>query len=244
MSTMTANAFKTEADRIAAMVIAIRTALGVNYTDTNTCAKGAANALTAILALNDAEQLNALLPSAQRFKEGMLAGGFYYGGLQEFLDALDRHVGGINAFCTTNAVYVHYLLRDVRPQILPQVVFPPVTDFGSIALTGSGAGAFTAQDVVDTTLYGDGLIELVTEHLIGGANITGTIYGYKANGDAVQADYTIASGTASGVTVAIAGTNRFASINKTLTDAAISGGTNLDAFRIQTKLDRSPTGLA
>jgi len=244
MSTIASNDFTTETARLAAMVAAIQTALGTDNSGTNTVGKGAANTLAAVLALGDAAQLNALLPAAQNFNDAAYAQGAYYAAQKDFLDALDRHVGGINAYCEAQAIRINYLLRQVKTDILPKYVFPPVTDFGSVVLSGAGAGAFTAEDTVDTSEYGDGLLEIVTESLIGGAEITGTVYGYDYSGNAVQADYTIGAATASGTTVAIAGTARFASINKPLTDAAYSGGTAADTWRFQTKLDRAATGLA
>ncbi len=245
MSTISSANFVTETKRIAAMMIAMQTAVGADYSSAGTCAKGVANAKTAILALGDAEQINALLPGVQNLYEAMILDGtsFMYAAIYDWLKALDRHVGGINTYCEDEAIRIHYTLRQALPEILPKYVFPPVTDFGSVLLSGSGAGALTLQDEVDTDLYGDGLIEIVTESLIGAADITGTVYGYDYDGNAVQADYTIGNGTASATTVAIAGTTRFASINKTLTDAAYTGGTAADAWRFQTKVDRTPAGL-
>lgn len=246
MSTISSANFTTETKRIAAMMIAMRTAVGVDYSTTLTCAKGAANAKAAVLALGDAEQINALLPGVQNFYDAMILSGtsFMYAAIYDWLKALDRHVGGINAYCEDEAIRIHYLLRQALPEILPKYVFPPVTDFGSVLLSGSGAGALTLQDEVDTDEYGDGLIEIVTESAIGAADIAGTVYGYDYDGNAVQADYAIPNGTLTATTVAIAGTTRFASLNKTLTDAAYSGGTAADAWRFQTKYDRTPTGLA
>lgn len=245
MSTIASADFVTETKRIAAMMVAMRTAVGTAYSESGTCAMGADNARTAILALGDAEQINALLPGVQRFYEAMILSGtsFMYGAIREWLKTLDRHVDGINDYCSDEAIRIHYLLRQAMPEILPKYVFPPVTDLGSVLLSGSGAGAFTEDTPVDTDEYGDGLIEIVTESAIGAADITGTVYGYDYDGNAVQADYEITNGTANDTTVAITGTTRFASINKTLTDAAYTGGTAADAWRFQTKVDRSPAGL-
>ncbi len=246
MSTITSTNFVIETKRIAAMMVAMRTAVGVDYSTTLTCAKGTANAKAAILALGDAEQINALLPGVQNFYDAMILSGtsFMYAAISDWLKTLDRHVEGINTYCEDEAIRIHYLLRQAMPEILPKYVFPPVTDLGSVLLSGSGAGAFTEDTPVDTDEYGDGLIEIVTESAIGAADISGTVYGYDYDGNAVQADYAITNGTANDTTVAIAGTVRFASINKTLTDAAYSGGTAADAWRFQTKVDRAPTGLA
>lgn len=246
MSTISSANFATETKRLAAMIEAMQTAVGTAYSDGGTCAKGVANARAAILALGDAEQLNALLPGVQRLYEAMILDGtsFLYAALADWLRTLDRHVGGINAYCEDEAIRINYLLRFVMPEILPKYVFPPVTDLGSVALSGSGAGAFTEDTPVDTDLYGDGLIEIVTESIIGAADISGTVYGWDYNGNAVQADYAIGNGTANDTTVAIAGTTRFVKINKPLTDGAYTGGTAADAWRFQTKLDRAPAGLA
>lgn len=240
MSTISTSVFTTETKRIAAMVEAFITAMGEDNTETGTTGKGAANALTAILALTDAEQLNALLPAAQNYNDAMVAGGYYYGGLYDWLLALDAHVGGINDFCTDNSIRVHHRLRDVLSTILPKSTFPPVTDFGSMVLSGSGAGTFTAQDTVDTDEYGDGLVELVTESAIGVADIEVFVTGTNFDGDTVNVSATIPNGTSDDTTIAVNETTvRMVSVST----VTVTGGTAADAFRVQTKLDRSPAGL-
>ena len=166
---------------------------------------------------------------------------YYYAAWFDFMRAIDDHVGGINEYLADNGLYVHYLVRAAYPSIQVRRTFPPVTDFGSMAVTGAGVGTWTPQDSVDPTLYGDGLIEVVTESLIGAADIVLTITGTDWMGNASAATCTIPAATANDATIAVSGLDRFVSIDA---DPTFTGGTNGDAFRIQTKQDRAPAGCA
>jgi hypothetical protein len=241
MGTLAIADFLIESKRIAQMVDLINTGMGTG-TQTNTPSKGAVNSESDIItaAAGDSEILNALLPGSVRLQAATLQSEFY-GAQREWIRQLDDHVGGINDFLNTNTSRVHYNLRTVEPKILAKYTFPPVTDFGTYLLSGAGAGAFTAQDSVDTALYGDGLVELVTESLIGGANIEVTVVGLNYDGDTVQVTATINSATATDTTVAVNETTvRMASV----TSVSVTGGTAADAFRVQTKFDRTPAGCA
>lgn len=216
------------------LVDAFETACGVaNVTATTTGICGA-NEEAYILATADAAAINAMLPAASRLKERTPASN-YFGAIAEYLKALDVALGGLNDYLATNALHVSYQLRKAYSKLQVRYVFPPVTDFGSMAVSGSGAGTWTAQDHVDTALYGDGLIEFVAESLIGAASIVATINGTDFDGDAVTTSGTIPNGTQNAATVAIAGAVRFA----TITTVTFTGGTAADAFRIQTKYDRA-----
>ena len=175
-----------------------------------------------------------MLPAASRLKERTPAGN-YFGAISEYLTALNAALGGLNDWLADNGLYISSQLRKVFAQLQARYTFPPVTDFGSMAVSGSGTGTWTEQDSVDTDLYGDGLIEFVTESLIGVADIVATIVGIDFDGDTVTTSGTIPDGTADATVVAIAGTTRFAAI----TSVTFTGGTAADAFRIQTKFDRA-----
>jgi hypothetical protein len=239
MSTISSANFVIEMRRVAHAIQLIQTALG-DGDDTNTPGKGGANALAAVLALAETEQLNALLAPAQRLADAAKYGGYYYGAWYDYMRAIDAHVNDINDFCLDNALHIHYLCKAVFPAIAARYVFPPVTDFGTMTASGSGAGTWAADSTVDTDLYGDALVEVVTESVIGAASITATITGTDYDSNASQVTCTITNGTSNATTVAVIGSDRFAAI----TTVTFTGGTASDKFRVQTKLDHSAAGCA
>lgn len=235
---LTSDQVLTTTARLTWIINAFEAACGVGNVTADTTGIAGANEETHILGTADTEAINAMLPASTRLKERLTAQN-YFGAVAEYLQGLDAALGGLNTWLSDNGKYISAQLRKAYSVLQARYCFPPVTDFGSIVLSGSGTGAFTEENTVDTDDYGDALIEIVTESVIGAAEITGTIHGSDYNGNAVQADYTITAATGNDATVAIAGTTRFVSVDKTLTDAAISGGTAADAYRIQTKVDRA-----
>ncbi len=144
----------------------------------------------------------------------------------------------LNTWLTTEALRVHhYWRRGGNTSIQAANVFPPVTNLGSFAVTGSGAGTFTDGQAVDTSVYGGAQIELeVTGNPIGAANVDVTVACVLANGTTANKVGTIPSGSIVGAKVALgAGADRVVNI----TGITIALGTNGDAFRVQTKEDRT-----
>jgi hypothetical protein len=130
----------------------------------------------------------------------------------------------------------HWWKRGGNVAINPVNVFPPATILGSFAVTGSGAGTFTDSAQVDTTKYGGAQIELeVTGNVIGAAAIDVTVNAVTATGATVQKTGQIPAESAVGYKVAL-GTAADRIVNAT--DIDITGGTNGDAFRVQTIEDR------
>lgn len=239
MATISTANFLIETKRIAKIIDLFNTAIG-DGDDANTPSKGGANALAAIAALGDNDQLTALLPSAVIVADALKQAN-YYGALYPWLLKLDAHVGGINDYLNDNSLHIHFNCKTAYPVIQVRHIFPPVTDFGSMAVSGAGAGTWTGQDSVDTSLYGDGLIEIVTESVIGAADIILTITGLDFDGNVVDETCTIPNATGNDTTIAVDGTDRFVSVDA---DPTFTGGTAADAFRIQTKFDRTPSGCA
>ena len=238
MATISSANFLIETKRIAAMVDLLDAACGTG-SQTNTVSKGAANAEAAILALGDADQVAALLPGADRLAAATMQAN-YYGALRDWIFQLDAHVSGINDFCSDNAIYVHHNLRTVESKILPRWVFPPVTELAS---SSRATGTWTdveETNTIDTDSYGAALIEFLTTAAIGVADIDVTIVGENYDGETVQTSGTIPASTSDATVVAIAGSVRFTKI----TAITVTGGTDGDAFKIQTKFDRTPTGCA
>jgi hypothetical protein len=156
-----------------------------------------------------------------------------------FNSAVISHLGqDLNTWLTTGALRVHhYWRRGGNTAISAANVFPPVAILGSFAVTGAGAGTFTDGQAVDTTVYGGAQIELeVTGNPIGVANIDVTVACVLADGSTVNKVGTIPSGSIVGATVALgAASDRVVNI----TGITIALGTNGDAFKVQTKEDRT-----
>lgn len=228
-------------DDLARMINVLLTAKGVEDTPATAAAHAAAarNTLTALADPDEADITVDLLPAAialvtavERESEvASLSAGFN--------SAVISHLAqDLNTWLTTGALRVHHLFRrGGNTTILPVNVFPPATILGSMAVTGSGAGTFTDGQAVDTTLYGGAQIELeVTGNPIGAADIVATVAVVLAGGATDTVSGTIPNGSIVGATVALGATSdRIINV----TGVTFTGGTNGDAFRIQTIEDRA-----
>ena len=144
----------------------------------------------------------------------------------------------LNTWLQTGALRVHhYWRRGGNTSIQATNVFPPVTNLGSFAVTGAGAGTFTDGQAVDTSVYGGAQIELeVTGNPVGAANIDVTVACVLADATTVNKVGTIVAASPVGTKVALGvGSDRVVNI----TGVTIALGTNGDAFRVQTKEDRT-----
>jgi hypothetical protein len=139
---------------------------------------GGSNSLQARVAgLNDAQQEADLVDEALADAAKIAAlvnftmNGFHRN-YAEFLVALDKHVGGLNAFLVSNSLQVHpyfatcfNYVADLAPQLgksasalthiaVSRIFTPTEVTLGSIAVTGAAAGNFSAGTALNTTLYG------------------------------------------------------------------------------------------
>jgi len=154
--------------------------------------------------------------------------------------AVNRHVGGdMGAFLTGGAVRVHSLYKLCVDTSVPAAnVFPPITTLGTVAVTGSGAGTFTAGTAVDTAKYGGAQVALkVINQSIGAASISATVTGLDTTGATRTWTATITNGTAQDTVVNLAGTGVTAGVS--VSAVTFTGGTNGDDFELVTVEDRT-----
>lgn len=196
------------------------------------------NAITALSAPDEARMTVDLLPAAVNLvtaaeRESDVAALF-----SEFNAAVNMHLGqDLNTWLQAGGLRVsHWWRRGGNTTIAPTNVFPPVTVLGSFAVTGSGAGVYTDSGAVDTTRYGGAQIQLeVTGNPIGDAAIGVTCSCRSENGGTVSRTGTIPAQSPVGYTVNLGtATDRVVD----LLGITITGGTNGDAFRVQTIEDR------
>jgi len=195
---------------------------------------GAVNNRGTITGANDIDVEAALaLPFQPAIAVGSLLSALY----GPRLAALDRHVGGIGAFLAANSARVATQFRDLLWGVPPAQVFPPVVDpLASFAVTGAGAGTFTSNAVVDTTKYGPAALQLVTTALIGASTITVTLTLQLLNGTTVTKTVSIPNGTANATTFVV---DASAVAYTAVTAISITGGTNGDAFKVRSLLERT-----
>ncbi len=105
---MTPERFTVMTHTVATIAQLLRTTLG-DEDSPNTCIF-LANALA-----QESGEIEMMGPLV-RLKHG-LAPAFHDGAMREFLQALDRRVGGINAFCAQHGLRVPAVLRDILPAI-------------------------------------------------------------------------------------------------------------------------------
>lgn len=155
-----------------------------------------------------------------------------------FNAAIIRHLGGTTDFNTWLAEgdRVHYYFQQGGYSGFTNTnVFPPETELGTFAVSGSGAGTFTDGDAVDTTLYGGAQLALVTTSVIGAAGITVTLTVTDEEGEEGEVEGTITALSESGTVVELGtAADRFVAV----TDCEITGGTASDAFKIVSVEDR------
>ncbi len=156
-----------------------------------------------------------------------------------FNSAVRQHLGeDLNAWLSAEGSRVHYLYKLAGDAALaPANVFPPVSQFGSYAVTGSGAGTFTAGPGINSSLYGGSRVEAeVTDAPIGAANINVSLTCVMEDGSPATKTGTIPSGSIVGAKIDLGQAG-----DKVIqvTAVTITLGTAGDKFRLQSKVDRA-----
>lgn len=232
MSTISTANFTTLVDNVAKTLVDIESAFVTNPTSnaptiaTITSGQtGASNSLSAhVLALADLQQENDLSPSAYSTTAAVVAAlaiakASYYSLYTSFIVALDKHVAGINAFCTANSLQVHAEFAGAVNYVAglgssagravtamsPANVFIPANQT-LFSGTVSGATTISSSDgtSIDTTLYAPAKIYLKNT---GGSPSTGTAtaftinYKNAAGATVTSSPYTIGGAVSAGASV-------------------------------------------
>ncbi|HEC88462.1 MAG TPA: hypothetical protein ENI52_04005 [Thermoplasmata archaeon] len=135
---------------------------------------------------------------------------------------------------------VAQIARAIGLYLKASICFPPVIVMGTFAVTGAGAGTFTDGNSIDGNLYGPADCELeITAK--GGASVTltATITGTDENGAEVTGTASFSSADV-GDKVDVS-PDQSGKKFQDITDITISGGVDGDAFKIQSKVDRTVT---
>lgn len=228
-------------DNLARMINVLLTAKGVEDTPACAAAYAAAvrNTITAFADPDEADITVDLLPATIALVTAVERESEVASLCSGFNSAIISHLGqDLNTWLTAGALRVHHLFRrGGNTTIQPVNVFPPATSLGSMAVTGSGSGTFADGQAVSTSLYGGAQIELeVTGNPIGAADIVATVACIFAGGTTDTRSGTIPSGSIVGFKLEL-GTASDRIVN--ITGITLTGGTNGDAFRVQTIEDRS-----
>jgi hypothetical protein len=128
------------------------------------------------------------------------------------------------------------LARGLSGTLLAVNVYPPVTSLGTYAVSGAGAGVYTDGSAIDTTLYGGADIE--AEATTAATNIAITAVGIDVDGAETNC-----TGTLNGVLgtkVNLTAANGKKIVNIKPASVTITGGAAAEAFKIQSKVDRTP----
>ena len=158
----------------------------------------------------------------------------------QFNGAVTRHLGSdLNAWLLAAGARVHNLWRrGGNASINPANVFPPVTVLGTVAVTGSGAGTFTAGTAVDQTMYAGAQVAVkVLNQPIGAANVGVSVTGLDDTGATRTWTGTIPNGSVAGTVVNLAGTGVTRGVSASA--CALTLGTTGDDFEIVTVEDRT-----
>ena len=132
------------------------------------------------------------------------------------------------------------IARSISLYLKASLCFPPVTAMGTFAVTGVGAGTFTDGSAIDGNLYGPGDCEVKITAAAGGpgtVSFVATVTGTDENGAVMTGTATVVSKSVDDV-VAVVPTEADKKFQD-ITNITITGGANGDAFKIQSKVDRS-----
>ena len=198
------------------------------------------DAINGFTAPDTAEITIDLLPAAFDAVSKIATPTFLQLALSQFNSAILTSLGSdLNAWITVSAAgRVSYLFKKYgNPYITATNTFPPVTVLGSIAVTGSGAGTFTDVAKVDTANYGGAQIACkVIDGTIGAADIHVTAHVTLESGSTTTVTGTIPNGSGADTIVALgSGSDKVVDV----TSVTFTGGTEGDAFQVETILERS-----
>lgn len=241
MATISVSVLTTLLDSLASGKLIFDAAMGTLGSESNTVGKAAANDVTTLTAVAD-NQVQAALAVMYRARASAVLAGSLYGTLTGFnlWWALDAHTGGLDAFLRTNNVRVSPALKSLSFPLSPEQILPPsVNPMATFAVTGSGAGTYTHVADVDVTLYGRAWLQLVTTSVIGAANVVVTVTGLQVDGvTPTSVTATITAGSSSGTAVNLGTLGTQADSYDSITGVSITGGTNGDAFKIISRVER------
>jgi hypothetical protein len=159
------------------------------------------------------------------------------------INALKTHVGGdLSAYLLANDKRVHANFNDLLgAQLRPAGIFPPklsdTAKLASYAATGLTTGTFTPGTAYDKTKYGKAWLNLHITHTIGGSLIA-TIVGKKIDGTSQSKAITL-TGHSAGDDVAVGTPGTTGDHYTSVTGVTITAGTSLDAFDIETVVERA-----
>ncbi|MEO8483325.1 MAG: hypothetical protein ABI634_14020 [Acidobacteriota bacterium] len=230
-------------DSVATQAQVFQDAIGESDADPGSVAEGAANNVETVFeAIDDDNALGPLVLELQRRQADVTASQLYRTLQGERVQlALDAHYGGtgsLNRALTDANARVHPNLGLVGIQIDAVNRFSPVAvALGAVAVTGSGAGTFTAGDAIDTSEYGNANVELVVTTVIGAAPIVATLTMRRFDGSTTTIGATVPNGSIVGATVAVGtpGTDMFVACM----GVTFTGGTNGEGFAVRTTVERA-----
>jgi hypothetical protein len=157
--------------------------------------------------------------------------------------ALRTHLGGdLDAYLLNNDSRVHANINTIlNAGLKPTGIMAPsmtgASKLGNYVAATATTGTFTPGLSVDLTKYGKAWLQLHVTHNIG-ASLIATIIGTKIDGSAQSKAVTL-TGHVIGDLVAVGTLGLSADHYVSVSSVTITGGTNLDAFDIETKIERA-----
>lgn len=130
------------------------------------------------------------------------------------------------------------IARSIGIWLKASTCFPLVTNMGSFAVSGEGAGTFTDGDAIDGNLYGPADLEVeITAKGGMDVSLVATVIGTDKNGAEVIGTATVVNLPVTGKADVIP--DQAGKKFQDVTDVTITGGVADDAFKVQSKVDRA-----
>jgi hypothetical protein len=229
-------------DSIAAGVTVFEDALGLSDAANGTVVQAAASNRDALAAIADYTVQRDLVPTFAR-RVALVQPSVLYSQLQGAMlqRALDVHYGAdsgsLNRFLEAEGARVHVNLNKIGFAIDARHVLPPLVDpVARYEGTGAGLGTFDAGSDVDTTKYGDAVMELVSEAM-GAEDRTLRLTMTARDGSIDEIDIVV---PAAFVGSSVIGGSRYIGVAGITT---VAGGLAGDTFRVRTVVDRNLPAL-
>lgn len=249
MGTLSAANVRTLMDSVASAKLIFDAAVGATSSTANTVAKAAANDVATITAVADNDVQSDLAWWFRLRAQQTVASSLYTSlGAYNVWVALEKHVGGLDTFLRTNNIRVAEDCKTLGfPLSAEQLLSPVVDPMATFATTGSGAGTYTHVADIDTTRYGRAWLEVVVTSSSGlsASQITATVSGKQFDAvTTVSKQAVLTAASSFGKVVALGTVGVQADSYDFVTGISITGGSNGDAFKVRSVVERAITATS
>lgn len=238
MAVLSNTNIKNFTDKLAAIMTELDTDLG-SGSEASTPSKTAAELLTAVLALGDQRQIDALTVGA-KYTASRAKASKNYKMAFPLLNAIDLHVGGLSDYALAQDFRLHHKIKQIFSGD-PKMFFAPETLIGSYAVVDAETNSGTLTP--GTSLAGhygkSNLVVEVVNQTLGAADLVLTLTCVKQDLTTETKVVTVTANSIVGASfdVATHGTHMYVNVSA----VTFTGGTDGDDVEIRSEPERTAT---